>query len=188
MQAAAQLDLPEGLALQQLLFSCPAQLRGELVELCLQVKTPPDAAEAAAVWSTTLPISRSAAPTPTPQTGLAAKVQTLAQHLASGESAGFLLRPAISDRVRCAALCSDTEDARAFLQFLLEWPADAAKGLLPLHTQVSAEGFAGEAAAFYHQGYVLPNVFSHTVQERREICRDAFRRAEDPALTILRLR
>ena len=116
------------------------------------------------------------------------QVQTLARHIASDAPAGMVLRPAVSDRVRLVGLCRDNASSRAFLQFLMEWPADAAGGLLPLHAAAEADGLAREALSLYQQGYVLPNAFSHTAQEREAVCAEAFRRAEDPVQTILRLR
>lgn len=188
MQLAAGLELPQGLALQQLLFTCPAQLRGELVRLCTQESVPTPTPVPAAVWSTTMPLGRSAPSTAAPDQGTPARVQTLRRHLLSGADTGVILRPAVSDRVRCVGLCRDNEDAKAFLMFLMEWPADVDGGILPLHASVEAYGLAGEALEFYRQGTVLPNAFSHTAQERKAVCLDAFRRAEDPAQTILRLR
>lgn len=187
-QLAAALELPQGLALQQLLFSCPVHLRGEVVRLCTQRTEPTASPVPAAVWSTTLPMARSAAPTARPSEGMKARVQTLKEHLSAAENVGLILRPAVSDRVRCIGLCSENADAQAFLRFLMDWQADAQGGILPLYAPAEADGMAGEALAFYQQGAVLPNAFSHTVQERNSICLDAFRRGEDPAQTILRLR
>ena len=40
----------------------------------------------------------------------------------------------------------------------------------------------------FSQGMTLPNAFSHTAEELRSLCLDAFLRAADPVETLLRLR
>lgn len=88
------LALPEGVALQQLMFLCPVQIRGELAALGER----PEGAE------------------------VQARVCTLGEHLAAvrgGEArTACLLAPAVSDRVRYAAIARDGEDARAFVDML----------------------------------------------------------------------
>lgn len=45
-----------------------------------------------------------------------------------------------------------------------------------------------EALALYQQGTVMPNAFEHTLEELQSLCMDSFRRLEDPAGTLLKLR
>lgn len=82
------LALPEGVALQQLMFLCPVQIRGELAALGER----PEGAE------------------------VQARVCTLGEHLAAvrgGEArTACLLAPAVSDRVRYAADCHATARMR----------------------------------------------------------------------------
>lgn len=187
-------DAPEGVGWQQLLSACSTELRAQLISAMLGGSTASAPAAAPEDWVTTLPVSRGASPTPLPPLTTPARVETLASHqarLARGESlAAHVLSPAVSDRVRYAALCRDGEDARAFLQFLLAQQAPAlAHGLIPpgyeaAHpdalTQALLDAFRAPAA--------LPNAFAHTRQEIHQLCADGFARNEDPVRTLLSLR
>lgn len=136
LRTPGTLQLPQGLAISQLLMTCPLQHREALV---------------------------AAAATP----GRDAQVV----YAAPGEEWGSVpLTPEVSDRVRYAALCRDSEDARAFVAHLMQ----AAPGDQPLRA-------AGQAALF-------PNAFAHTREELHSLCRDQFERCLDPAQTILQLR
>lgn len=161
------LALPKGVAMQQLMFACPASIRGELAPLAQT-----DTAEGRA------------------------KVCTLSQHLArkkAGEAVeAYALKPCVSDRVRYAALCRDGQDARAFMAFLIGDAMQArttAYGLLPAQGEAEpGDALTGALLARYRESMVLPNAFAHTAQEREAICLDAFLRAADPVETLLRLR
>lgn len=154
----------EGVALQQLMHLCPAARRAELAGAMGQ-----PAAEQA-------------------------HVRTLSEHLAAVRRGDMLLgcpmEPAVSDRVRYAALCRDGTDAQAFLLFLTAQAADSlADGLMPLHGAPQGDDALTQAlCALYSPPVTLPNAFAHTVQELRSLCRDAFVRQEDPVITLLRLR
>lgn len=162
------LALPEGVALQQLMFLCPVQIRGELAALG-------ECSEGAEVQ---------------------ARVCTLGEHLAAvrgGEArTACLLAPAVSDRVRYAAIARDGEDARAFVDMLAsgDWQAQAAAmDMVPALVQDGAANEMTHAALErFSQGMTLPNAFSHTAEELRSLCLDAFLRAADPVETLLRLR
>lgn len=162
------LALPQGVALQQLLFLCPAQIRNELAALGRQ-----EASEDAQAY-----------------------VCTLGEHLSAvrgGEGrAACLLMPAVSDRARYGALCRDSEEARAFLRFLAAeaWQARAAEtGMIPAQQHAEpSDALVRAAVERFWEGMALPNAFSHTVQERQSLCLDAFLRAADPVETLLRLR
>lgn len=162
------LALPEGVALQQLMFLCPVQIRGELAALGER----PEGAE------------------------VQARVCTLGEHLAAvrgGEArTACLLAPAVSDRVRYAAIARDGEDARAFVDMLAsgDWQAQAAAmDMVPALVQDGAANEMTHAALErFSQGMTLPNAFSHTAEELRSLCLDAFLRAADPVETLLRLR
>ena len=161
------LALPKGVALQQLLFACPASARGELAALA---RTDADEGQA--------------------------RVCTLGEHLArkrAGEAVeAYVLMPCVSDRVRYAALCRDGRDARAFVAFLEGEGIQArttAYGLLPAQGEAqAADALTAALLARYREGMTLPNAFAHTAQEREAICLDAFLRAADPVETLLRLR
>lgn len=162
------LALPEGVALQQLMFLCPVQIRGELAALGER----PEGTE------------------------VQARVCTLGEHLAAvrgGEArTACLLAPAVSDRVRYAAIARDGEDARAFVDMLAsgDWQAQAAAmDMVPALVQDGAANEMTHAALErFSQGMTLPNAFSHTAEELRSLCLDAFLRAADPVETLLRLR
>ena len=117
----------------------------------------------------------------------AAQVCTLAQ-AKEKEGAVIVLTPAVSDRVRYAALCRDHQDTRDFLQFLQGVDASA-YGLLSLHTQAQTQEERVQKAAELFAGVkTLPNAFAHLRSERKALCRDAFLRGEDPVETLLKLR
>ena len=103
-----------------------------------------------------------------------------------------LLAPAVSDRVRYAAIARDGEDARAFVDMLAsgDWQAQAAAmDMVPALVQDGAANEMTHAALErFSQGMTLPNAFSHTAEELRSLCLDAFLRAADPVETLLRLR
>ena len=135
LRTPGTLRLPEGLALSQLLMTCPIQHREALVAAA---RTP--GAEAQVVYAP-----------PGEEWGSAALV------------------PEVSDRVRYAALCRQSEDAQAFVQHLLH--ADVEN---PLRK-------ADQAALF-------PNAFRHTREEIAGLCQSGFEHCEDPGQTILGLR
>ena len=156
------------MALQQLMFVCPARIRSELAAL--------GGSEAGAAAQ--------------------ARVCTLGEHLAAVQGGkaltACLLMPAVSDRVRYAALGRDGEDARAFIGMLASdgWQARAAEGAL---VPAIAQGGGGDAltraaSERFSQGMTLPNAFAHTADELQSLCLDAFLRAADPVETLLRLR
>lgn len=114
------LKMPEGIALQQLLMSCPAKLRETLVSSLLSPAAPSPVPSAGSAWSTSQPISRSSA-CPVPPVQRAARIETIRMHLNAAEKGEaifpFLLTPAVSDRVRYAAICRDNSVAALFLDF-----------------------------------------------------------------------
>ena len=160
--------LPGGVALQQLMFVCPARIRSELAAL--------GGSEAGAAAQ--------------------ARVCTLGEHLAAVQGGkaltACLLMPAVSDRVRYAALGRDGEDAQAFIGMLASdgWQARAAEGaLVPAIAQGgSGDALTRAASERFSQGMTLPNTFAHTADELQSLCLDAFLRAADPVETLLRLR
>lgn len=165
------LVLSGGVALQQLLFICPAQLRGELISGC-QAAT--DAAEGI-----------------TP-----ARVQTLAAHqsaVASGQDITALpLTPATSASVRYASLCRRGSDALAFLDFFISNAAQAAvpnHSLLPAATvAIASDAITNALYEGFQNGCLFPNAFAYTPEELDSLCHDAFLRNLDPVQTLLRLR
>lgn len=164
---ADTLALPSGVALQQLMMTCPPSLLPEVVAAALGRASP---SPSPAPPGDSLPRSRGRTPTPAPTAVHQAKVLTAAQHAQRGEGFSALtLSPAVSDRVRYIALCRDSDPARAFLHFLMQ--ADIAEyGLEPAPASV------------------LPNAFAHTRQEIAQLCLDGFTRMADPAQTLLMLR
>lgn len=191
------LDAPSGVGWQQLLSACPAQLRAQLVAAVLgrQPSSPPST-PADDDWVTTLPMSRSASPTPTSEITTPARVETLAQHqsrLKAGEAlSAHVLIPAVSDRVRYAALCRDGEDARAFVQFLLsdkQQTSALAYGLVkPNSGAAHTDALTQAVLDALRAPAALPNAFAHTRQELLGLCADGFARCEDPVQTLLKLR
>ena len=187
--SSGALEKPSGVALQQLLYACPASLRGELIaafdEKAQVTPTPLPTAKGAV----SLPKGQGA--TPPPVKGQAT-VRTLAQYLADSEEyAACALAPAVSDRTRYLGLCRDSDDARAFAAFLLEQAQGAmAQGLMPLAPDESQapNALAAELARLFSGGAAQPNAFAHTRQELLALCEDAFERGENPVETLLRLR
>ena len=140
-----------GTAGPQLAFTAPSSLREEL--------------DSAALHSAEKPVKGTA------------RVWTRREHLAAAQKealTAFSLRPAVSDRVRYAALCRDTAETHALLAFLrsegCREEAEAA-GLLPAE-----------------QADSLPNAFAHTREELNAFCADGLRRGLDPVEILLRLR
>ena len=155
------LELPEGAALQQLLLTCPEGLRPSLVDAVLgRIQPTPAPVEK----QDSVPRSRGMTPTPAPP--VTSRAQAAAKPR-EGQRA-IPLQPDTSDRVRYAALCRDSEDARAFLAHLCAQ---------------CPEGFSRA-----QETTVLPNAFAHTRAELDSLCRDGFERLRDPALTLLTLR
>jgi len=158
------LKLPEGVALQQLLCMCPQPLRASLIR-----QTEPPVKDAA-------------------------QVRTLDGHMKAAQSeeiTAVLLTPAVSDRVRYAALCRDGEDARAFLRFLRsDFAGEApALGLIPVSCEAQAqEEIVQKAIGLFAGVKTLPNAFAHLKDELKALCRDAFLRGTDPVETLLKLR
>ena len=102
-----------------------------------------------------------------------------------------MLTPAVSDRVRYAALCRDGEDARAFLAFLRkDWQRETpAYGLLPLQEQpLQSDPLFSSLQLLFKENAALPNAFAHTREELNALCLDGFSRLADPVETLLRLR
>ena len=183
------LQRPSGVALQQLLYACPTELRQRLTG-----KEPAPAQLKTDAPGHAMPKSLGASPTPVPAIASSARVQTLAEHAAAvkrGEKlAAFALEPAVSSRVRMIALCRDNEDAQAFLRFLMENRGSAANHSLiaPGAQMQSGDALQNALAQLYGAQPPLPNAFAHTRQELESLCRDAFERCEDPVQTLLGLR
>lgn len=154
------IQLPEGVAMQQLLLSCPPQLRPALRALEHQPERRPQA-----------------------------RVMTLAAFRRTDGLSALALGPAVSTRVRYAALCRDGDLTRAFVSFLWDqrWQA-AQRSLLPVAMAAEGDGLITALSALYAQHPTLPNAFAHTMEEIRSLCLDGFRRDVDPAETLLRLR
>ena len=184
----------EGVGWQQLLSCCPDELRAQLVSGVLGTAAePPRSSAVPEEWATTRPYSRTATPTPAPPITTPAKVETLQKHLSriqKGEAlSAFVFPIAISDRVRYAALCRDSEDARAFLQFLMDHRADAlAHALVPPQYEADVPDALLQALTAAFRTGVLPNAFAHTRQEILQLCAEGFARCEDPVRTLLGLR
>ena len=187
-------EQPEGVGLQQLLSVCPMEERARMVSAVLGMGVQPALpTPAPSDWETTLPMSRSVSPTPLPLITVPARVETLMDHqtrLKKGESlSACVLTPAVSTRVRYAALCRDGKDARAFVQFLLSSHSSAlSSGLIPPGCEtVHADALIQALISAYHSP-TLPNAFAHTRQEIQQLCQDGFARNEDPVRTLLGLR
>lgn len=187
-------EKPQGVGWQQLLACCPDQLRAQLVSAVLgNVSETPIPSAETEDWVTTLPYSRTASPTPMPPVTVPARVETLAQHQAriqKGESlSAYAFPTAVSDRVRYAALCRDSEDSRAFLQFLIGRQRDAlAHALVPPQYEGDAPDTLLQALIAAFRTGTLPNAFAHTKPELQQLCADGFARCEDPVRTLLMLR
>ncbi len=187
-------EKPQGVGWQQLLACCPQELRAQLVSAVLgSGSQTPAPSPSPQDWVTTLPYSRTASPTPAPPVTTPARVETLAQHLSrvqKGEAlSAFVFPTAFSDRVRYAALCRDSEDARAFLQFLLSHQGDAlAHALIPPQYGDNVPDALLQALTEAFRTGALPNAFAHTRQEIQQLCADGFARCEDPVRTLLGLR
>ena len=179
--APGRLERPEGVALQQILMTCPTTLRPELIA-ALGGETAPDSN--AALGTNRLAVSAQAGAEES------ARVVTLREALRQSDRLYHVLAPAASQRVRFASLCRDGEDARALLRFLME-AGDAAlgDGLMPLSVpDETADALRQAACTLCREGALLPNAFAHTPEELRSLCLDAFLRGEDPARTLLSLR
>lgn len=191
-QGGALQKPPRGVALQQLLFSCPQSLRAELAAAYLgrQTSTPVDT-PAPEGLETTLPLARGPTATPKPDLSRPARVQTLEQHLRAVQNGeplcACVLTPAVSDQVRYAAMCRDGEDARAFVRYLREEADPLSLGYLPAREVAGGDALTQRALEIYATR-TLPNAFAHTREELLSLCEDAFSRLEDPVMTLLRLR
>lgn len=155
------LAAPSGVALQQLLLTCPENLRQSLADAALGRAVP---APAPAEKQDSMPRSRGQTPTPAPTILSKASVA----HAPKEGQRVLALSPDTSDRTRYAALCRDGEMARAFLAFL---------------QQSIPEAFVPAGAET-----VLPNAFAHSREELDSLCMDGFSRLSDPALTLITLR
>ncbi|MEG1014816.1 MAG: hypothetical protein RSI33_11230 [Clostridia bacterium] len=184
---------PKGLALQQLLFSCPLSVRRELIDACTGNASMSTSAAASIASPKASPPSVDAnASPPLPQ----AKVLTLAQYqLCAKANADLIacpLKPAASDAVRYLSLCRNGADARAFLHFVLSDTAQQAAlshHLLPVVPLApSADPLTAELQACCQSGLLFPNAFAHARQELQALCMNAFLSASDPVETLLRLR
>ena len=182
------LDAPTGVGWQQLLSLCPADMQAQLVQA---VTGQAAAASTPAPKLDGVPKGGGASPTPAPAITTPARVETLAQHrqrLQKGENLlACPLSPAVSDRVRYAAICRDSADARAFVQ-LLQASDPLAYGLIPMAGQPSGGDALTHAVWEAYASPVHPNAFAHTRQEIAQLCADAFLRREDPVQTLLKLR
>lgn len=156
---------PEGVALQQLVCMCPLPFRRQLIAGLQQA-----------------------------QPNAQAQVRTLAAHQRAAQSEdlrGFVLAPAVSDRVRYAALCRDHEDARAFVRFLQASGAQQAGtySLVSLAGEApQGEGLLQQATLRFSGTRTLPNAFAHLKNEINALCGEAFLRGADPVETLLKLR
>lgn len=160
-QIAQSLDRPDGVALQQLLITCPAQYRRQL-------------------GGSTAGESR--------VLSLRAFIRSLAD---GQKLHGVVLSPAVSDRVRMGALCRDTEEGAAFLRFVHTQCAQQAaqSGLVcPGQTADAPDAYTQEAIRLFASVHTLPNAFAHTREELRQRCLQAFLRMDDPVQTLLTLR
>ena len=185
---------PQGVGWQQLLACCPQELRAQLAAAMLGkgdgTPAPSDLPEE---WVTTLPYSRTSSPTPAPQITTPARVEPLAQYqtrVQKGEPlTAFVFPTAVSDRVRYAALCRDSEDARAFMRFLMEHHVDAlTHGLVPPKFEGDVPDALLQALVSAYRTGVMINAFAHTRQEIQQLCADGFARGEEPVRTLLGLR
>lgn len=160
------LACPQGVELQQLLYTCPASVRSELVA------------------SQASPAAGSAP----------ARVMSYSRAREAGDASMCLypLRPAASQRARLASIMRDSEDARAFLRWLTGEEAQEAallRGLMPsMPPDEIADPALAALAELYGEGALIVNAFEHTSQELQALCADAFKRMEEPTLTLLRLR
>ncbi|MEG0640093.1 MAG: hypothetical protein RR824_08630 [Clostridia bacterium] len=184
---------PTGLALQQLLFSCPLSVRGELIAACTDnASVSTGGAASTASPKASPPAMDANASPPLPQ----AQVLTLAQYQlcikANADLIACPLMPAASDAVRYISLCRNGSDARAFLHFVLSDTAQQAAlshQLLPVvPLAASADPLTAELQACYQGGLLFPNAFAHARQELQALCMDAFLSAANPVETLLRLR
>lgn len=180
------LALAEGTARMQVLSMCPPALRSQLISPPAPSETP--------LPADGVPRSRGARPSAAPVRAFA-QVQTLSAYQASlkeGKAAtAFALTPAVSDRVRYAAICRDSADARAFLAYLRTQTAQMAMeaGKLCPHASAKAPtAIAQDVQALFQAGYALPNAFAHTREALETLCRNAYLRNADPVETLLRLR
>jgi len=187
-------DAPEGVGWQQLLSCCPDEYRARLAGAVLGSGSDmPAPSPRPEEWVTTLPISRTASPTPIPEITMPARVETLSQHLSrlqKGEAvSAFVFPVAVSDRVRYAAICRDGEDAQAFVQLLRDHQGDAfMHSLIPPGYEGDLPDALLQALAEAFRTGALPNAFAHTRQEILQLCADGFARCEDPVRTLLLLR
>ena len=189
------LETPEGAGWQQMLAACPADLQESFRNALLGSKVEtPASATSADEWCTTLPKSLGASPTPMPPLTASARVETLASHrrrVQQGEALkAYVPGLAVSTRVRYAAICRDGEDARTFVQLLMDSAAAAAPhGLV---SPGAADGWTDALSLALAERYssvcMLPNAFAHTQQELKTLCADGFARLEEPVGTLLRLR
>ena len=155
------LKLPSGTALQRLMLTCPQAQRQMMIDAALGRIQPTPVPQPA---RDSVPPKRGRTPTPAPtdagQAHIAAKP--------AEDEMAIALTPETSSCVRYAALCRDGEDARVFLEMLVN--AD------------TADFRRADASV------ILPNAFASTAEEIRQLCLDGFSRSDDPALTLLRLR
>ena len=182
------LEAPTGVGWQQLLSLCPADMQAQLVQAVTgqAVTTPTPAPKLDGV-----PKGSGASPTPAPAITTPARVETLAQHrqrLQKGESLlACPLSPAVSDRVRYAAICRDSADARAFVQ-LLQTSETLTHGLISMAGTDYGVDALTQAVLEACASPVHPNAFAHNRQEIAQLCADGFLRREDPVQTLLKLR
>ena len=183
--APGALQAPSGVAWQQLLATCPAALRAELLQA---MRTGGEAAgedARAESGEATKPAARASA-----ALGEQARILPLSACLRAEGVLLHPLAPVASNRVRFVSLCRDGEDARAFASYLLSsGDAALAYGLMPLVPPAEvADPLRAALVELCRAGALLPNAFAHAPQELNALCEDAFDRAEDPATTLLKLR
>jgi len=194
MVRSGAVETPSGVGLQQLLADCPQQLRVLLISSASGQSVPqPAPSPSTELWSTSLPKSAGASPTPMPPLSGTARLETLSAHqtrLQKGEALSACVPSlAVSNRVRYAALCRDCKDAQAFVQFLLSHGATALQhGLIPPGCEADAADVLTQALVQAYARCALPNAFAHTRQELLALCEDGFKRNQEPVETLLRLR
>lgn len=161
---SGQIVSESGMGLAGLLLHCPTGIREEMHRLEPQIRKP--------------------------QPGEAA-VCSLASHMArQQENLCLPLTPSLSQRVRYLSLCKESEDALAFVRFLLGEEAQAgalAAQLIPAAAEQLPEGTLAEQLAAGGDPF-LPNGFQLDLTAMDQLCIQGFLKGEDPVATLLKLR
>ncbi len=152
------------IAFLQLMMLCPNRLRQELARCSPQLGAAPEDA---------------------------AVLRSLQSHLAANDGRVPLALPAVTSlRVRYASLCSGSEDAAAFVQFLCHAHSAAGQKQL-VHAaggQQHAGGLLGQTAALAETGQLLPNAFAMSQEAMESLCLQELAAGSDPVAALLRLR